>query len=88
MLSLPTLRQQYPFAVTDQGFNLRGREFNVTVAWNCMPRVGALYTRSKTFSGFRLPEDYIAPSIGNLHPPGGELEEGAAEEEEEGAAES
>jgi hypothetical protein len=37
--------------VTDQGFNLRGRQFNVTVAWQVMPKVGALYTRQQTFSG-------------------------------------
>ena len=52
-MQLPNLRQQYPYAVTDQGFSLRGRDFNVTVAWNVMPRVGVLYTRSKTFSGTR-----------------------------------
>lgn len=37
--------------MTDQGFNLRSRPFNVTVAWNVMPRVGVLYTRTKTFTG-------------------------------------
>lgn len=31
MLRLPTLRPQYPYAITDQGFNLRDRVFNVTV---------------------------------------------------------
>ncbi len=50
-IHLPALRAQYPYALTDQGFNLRGREFDVTVAWNVMPRVGALYTRSRTFAG-------------------------------------
>lgn len=51
VLRLPTLRPAYPYAVTDQGFNLRGRPFNVTVGWNVMPRVGALYSRHRTFSG-------------------------------------
>lgn len=51
MLRLPTLRPQYPYAMTDQGFSLRGRPFNVSVAWNVMPRVGALYTRRRTFTG-------------------------------------
>lgn len=50
-MHLPALRAQYPYALTDQGFNLRGREFDVTVAWNVMPRVGALYTRTRTFPG-------------------------------------
>ena len=51
LLQIPNLRQQYPYAVTDQGFYLRGRPFNVTVSWNMMPRVGVLYTRHKTFTG-------------------------------------
>jgi signal peptidase complex subunit 3 len=51
LLAVPTLRQMYPFAISDQGFGLRDREFNVTVAWNVMPKVGALYTRRRTFSG-------------------------------------
>lgn len=89
VLRLPTLRPQYPYAITDQGFNLRDRVFNVTVrnfwalqqfvadlhgatpwimmpcrclllstnplptqvAWNVMPRVGALYTRQRKFTG-------------------------------------
>ena len=50
-IRLPTLRPQYPYAITDQGFNLRGRPFNVTLAWNVMPKVGALYSRQHTFSG-------------------------------------
>ena len=32
VLRLPSLRPQYPYAITDQGFNLRDREFNVTVS--------------------------------------------------------
>ena len=31
VVRLPTLRPQYPYAITDQGFNLRDRQFNVTV---------------------------------------------------------
>ncbi|EFN52102.1 hypothetical protein CHLNCDRAFT_13794, partial [Chlorella variabilis] len=51
LLKLPALRPQYPYAVTDQGFNLRDRQFNVTVAWNVMPKVGALYMRQRAFTG-------------------------------------
>ncbi|GMH41933.1 hypothetical protein BSKO_09852 [Bryopsis sp. KO-2023] len=50
------VRQEYAF--DDQGRNLRGKEFNLTLVWNVMPRVGRLYTESKTFTGFSLPEDY------------------------------
>eukprot|EP00887_Chlorella_sp_A99_P006015 scaffold27.g6015.t1 len=66
VLHLPALRQQYPYAVTDQGFSLRGREFNVTVAWNVMPRVGALFSRSRSFGPFWLPDSYHQPAMGKL----------------------
>lgn len=59
--TLTNLKPQYPFAVTDQGYSLRGVPFNITVAWNVMPRVGRLYSRSQTFTGFEFPEDYIVP---------------------------
>lgn len=52
------LRPMYPFAITDRDHALRGRPFNVTVAWNVMPKVGRSYSRSKTFTGFQLPEEY------------------------------
>lgn len=58
VMTLPALRPQYPYAITDQGFNLRGRQFNITVAWNVMPKVGALSKRVRTFAGFRMPVDY------------------------------
>ena len=32
----------YPFELKDQGANLRGLPYNVTVAWNTMPKVGGL----------------------------------------------
>ena len=50
-IRVPTLRAQFPYALTDQGFNLRNRDFNITVSWNVMPRVGGLYTRHRTFPG-------------------------------------
>lgn len=31
----------------------------MTVAWHVMPKVGALYTEKKTFTGFTLPEEYF-----------------------------
>lgn len=65
-IRIPILRAQYPFVVSDQGYNLKGRPFNVTVFWNVMPRVGALYTRSKSFSGFTLPNEYLEPKKGKI----------------------
>lgn len=65
-MGVDTLRAQYPFVLADQGYNLRGKQFNVTVAWNVMPYVGALYSHSKTFTGFRLPEQYIEPKMGKI----------------------
>ena len=35
----------YPFELKDQGANLRGLPYNVTVAWNTMPKVGVLPCR-------------------------------------------
>ncbi|KAI7840972.1 hypothetical protein COHA_005201 [Chlorella ohadii] len=88
VLRLPTLRPQYPYAITDQGFNLRDREFNVTVAYNVMPRVGALYTRHHKFTGFRFPGEYQAPALGRVRRPGSDVieEVPASREEAEVAA--
>ena len=36
----PELREPYPYTIADQGHNLRGRPYNLTVAWNIMPYVG------------------------------------------------
>jgi Signal peptidase subunit len=35
------LDEFHPYVVNDQGFNLRGRPFNLTLSWNVMPLVGA-----------------------------------------------
>jgi hypothetical protein len=50
-LRVPSLGSQYPFAVTDKESGLRNRDFNVTVAWNVMPHVGAMHTNHRTFTG-------------------------------------
>ena len=34
------LDEFHPYVVNDQGFNLRGRPFNLTISWNVMPLVG------------------------------------------------
>eukprot|EP00850_Spirogloea_muscicola_P010772 SM000064S19794 [mRNA] locus=s64:491020:491774:+ [translate_table: standard] len=53
----PELRAKYGFV--DQGNTLRGQPFNLTLHWNVMPISGALREGSKSFSGFRLPNDYL-----------------------------
>jgi signal peptidase complex subunit 3 len=57
-LRIRSLRQKYAFI--DQGRNLRGLPLNLTVAWNVMPKVGRLFTRSKTFAVGTLPDEYTA----------------------------
>ncbi|PRW61286.1 hypothetical protein C2E21_0224 [Chlorella sorokiniana] len=53
-----------------------------------MPRVGALYTRQRKFTGFRLPGEYQAPALGRVRRPGSDLieEVPASQEEAEVAA--
>ncbi|KFM28406.1 JmjC domain-containing protein 4 [Auxenochlorella protothecoides] len=57
-VDLPRLAQQFPYAVTDQGYTLRGTPFNISITWNVMPRVGRLYTRTQAFGPWELPQDY------------------------------
>lgn len=56
-LRLPYNRSKYYFI--DQGNNLKGRPFNLTLYWNVMPVVGGLYSGKKIFSGFTLPSEYL-----------------------------
>ncbi|KAL6756430.1 22 kDa subunit of signal peptidase [Haematococcus lacustris] len=49
-------KTKYPFL--DQGRGLRGADLNLTLVWNVMPRVGYMYSRSKTVNAGRLPESY------------------------------
>mmetsp|Transcript_18906 Transcript_18906/g.52734 ORF Transcript_18906/g.52734 Transcript_18906/m.52734 type:complete len:175 (-) Transcript_18906:33-557(-) len=49
------------YNLVDQGKNLRGKQVNLTVTWNVMPVVGALYTRSLSFPA-TLPSEYITGS--------------------------
>ena len=57
-LSISKLPRMYPFVMADQDSSLRGSKVNITVAWNVMPYVGRLYTRSKTSSGHVMPVEY------------------------------
>eukprot|EP01026_Neomeris_dumetosa_P001207 TRINITY_DN1029_c0_g1_i1.p2 TRINITY_DN1029_c0_g1~~TRINITY_DN1029_c0_g1_i1.p2 ORF type:complete len:173 (-),score=10.36 TRINITY_DN1029_c0_g1_i1:263-781(-) len=51
------VRQKYHFE--DQGANLRGKEFNLTLVWNVMPKVGLLFEQKETFTGFKFSDEYI-----------------------------
>ncbi|KAJ1387456.1 Signal peptidase complex subunit 3 [Sesbania bispinosa] len=42
----------------DQGSNLLGKEFNLTVHWHVMPKTGKMFADKIIMSGYRLPEEY------------------------------
>ncbi|KAE8076979.1 hypothetical protein FH972_015593 [Carpinus fangiana] len=47
---------KYRFA--DQGSNLRGKEFNLTLHWHVMPKTGRMFADKIVMTGYRLPEEY------------------------------
>lgn len=57
-LKIRSLRLKYPFI--DRGTNLRGLQYNITVSWDVMPKVGRLSIRSKSFPMEPLPSEYTA----------------------------
>jgi|UniRef100_A0A7S1SWI0 signal peptidase complex subunit 3 len=59
VITSSNLRNKYN--LVDQGKNLKGKTVNVTVTWNVMPVVGALYTRGMS-SEARLPNRYVTGS--------------------------
>ncbi|CAK9328356.1 unnamed protein product [Citrullus colocynthis] len=42
----------------DQGSNLKGKEFNLTLHWHVMPKTGKMFADKIVMTGYRLPEDY------------------------------
>ncbi|GFP93998.1 signal peptidase complex subunit 3a [Phtheirospermum japonicum] len=42
----------------DQGSNLRGKDFNLTMHWHVMPKTGKMFADKLVISGYRLPEAY------------------------------
>ncbi|KAK7274442.1 hypothetical protein RIF29_15530 [Crotalaria pallida] len=42
----------------DQGSNLRGREFNLTMHWHVMPKTGKTNAGKLVMSGYQLPKEY------------------------------
>ncbi|XP_074278735.1 signal peptidase complex subunit 3A-like [Silene latifolia] len=52
-----TFRNKYP--IFDQGSNLRGTEFNLTLHWHVMPKTGMMFTGLSIIPGHRFPDKYI-----------------------------
>ncbi|XP_051124189.1 signal peptidase complex subunit 3A-like isoform X2 [Andrographis paniculata] len=52
------LRTINEYRFTDQGSNLRGREFSLTLQWHVMPKTGKMFTDRIVATGFQLPLDY------------------------------
>ncbi|OAY44103.1 signal peptidase complex subunit 3B [Manihot esculenta] len=46
------------YRFVDQGSNLRGKEFNLTLHWHVMPKTGKMFVDKLVMSGYRLPEEY------------------------------
>ncbi|XP_073265193.1 signal peptidase complex subunit 3B isoform X2 [Populus alba] len=46
------------YRFVDQGSNLRGKEFNLTLHWHVMPKTGKMLADKLVMSGYRLPEEY------------------------------
>jgi len=42
----------------DQGSNLKGKEFNLTMHWHIMPKTGKMFADKIVMTGYRLPEQY------------------------------
>ncbi|KAK1360923.1 Signal peptidase complex subunit 3 [Heracleum sosnowskyi] len=42
----------------DQGSNLRGRHFNLTLHWHVMPKTGKMFADKLVMTGYRLPQAY------------------------------
>jgi signal peptidase complex subunit 3 len=57
VISVPAMKQKY--ALLDRGMGLRGRPLTLSLVWNVMPRVGALFLKSRSFPVGSLPEEYV-----------------------------
>ncbi|CBI26191.3 hypothetical protein VitviT2T_006454 [Vitis vinifera] len=47
------------YRLADQGNNLRGREFNLTLHWHVMPRTGKMFADKIVMTGYRMPHEYV-----------------------------
>ncbi|MCD7453728.1 hypothetical protein HAX54_021960 [Datura stramonium] len=46
------------YRFVDQGSNLRGKDFNLTLHWHVMPKTGKMSANKLVMTGYRLPETY------------------------------
>ncbi|GAA0186214.1 protease [Lithospermum erythrorhizon] len=46
------------YRFTDQGSNLRGKEFNLTLHWHVMPKTGKMFADKLVMPGYHLPKAY------------------------------
>ncbi|KAK4339605.1 hypothetical protein RND71_041067 [Anisodus tanguticus] len=46
------------YRFVDQGSNLRGKGFNLTLHWHVMPKTGKMSADKLVMTGYRLPETY------------------------------
>ncbi|RZC55382.1 hypothetical protein C5167_014238 [Papaver somniferum] len=46
------------YRFTDQGSNLRGKDFNLTLHWHVMPKTGKMFEDKIVMTGYRLPQEY------------------------------
>ncbi|KAL8109387.1 signal peptidase complex subunit 3B-like [Apium graveolens] len=52
------IRTANKYRFIDQGSNLRGRDFNLTLHWHVMPKTGKMFADKLVMSGYRFPEFY------------------------------
>ncbi|XP_057955865.1 signal peptidase complex subunit 3A-like isoform X2 [Malania oleifera] len=50
------IKNKYRF--TDQGNNLQGKEFNLTLCWQVMPKSGRMFADKIVMTRYRLPDKY------------------------------
>ncbi|CAN1748488.1 Signal peptidase complex subunit 3B, partial [Linum perenne] len=46
------------YRFVDQGSNLRGKNFNLTLHWHVMPKTGKMFADKLVMPGYRLPKEY------------------------------
>ncbi|KAG7030259.1 Signal peptidase complex subunit 3B [Cucurbita argyrosperma subsp. argyrosperma] len=46
------------YRFVDQGSNLRGKEFKLTLHWHVMPKTGKMFADKLVMSGYHLPKEY------------------------------
>ncbi|CAJ2630772.1 unnamed protein product [Trifolium pratense] len=53
-----TITTSNKYRFIDQGSNLRGKEFNLTLHWHVMPKTGKMLADKVVLPGYRLPAEY------------------------------